>query len=104
MRLKKYIKNMGILSLFAATVMLSGCNMVLMNPKGAIGVEQNADTDCYRFDVDRRYSGYFMAFAFAWKFRASNKSATYTPNWSHSNKLSLLFGLFQSLSSLFWLR
>lgn len=40
MRLKKYIKNMGMLSLLAATVMLSGCDMVLMNPKGAIGVEQ----------------------------------------------------------------
>lgn len=33
MRLKKYIKNMGMLSLLAATVMLSGCDMVLMNPK-----------------------------------------------------------------------
>lgn len=64
MRLKKYIKNMGILSLFAATVMLSGCNMVLMNPKGAIESNKNADTDCYRFDVDRRYSGYFYGVCF----------------------------------------
>ena len=40
MRLKKYNKSIGMLSLIVATVMLSGCDMVLMDPKGAIGVEQ----------------------------------------------------------------
>ena len=28
-----------------------------------------------------------MTFWFAWRYRASNKAATYTPNWSHSNKI-----------------
>lgn len=28
-----------------------------------------------------------MTLAFAWKYRASNKAATYTPDWSHSTKI-----------------
>ncbi|MCS3604072.1 cytochrome o ubiquinol oxidase subunit 2 [Buttiauxella sp. BIGb0471] len=28
-----------------------------------------------------------MAIGFAWKYRASNKNAKYSPNWSHSNKV-----------------
>ena len=28
-----------------------------------------------------------MAVGFAWKYRASNKDAKYSPNWSHSNKV-----------------
>lgn len=36
----KYIKSIGTLSLLAAAVLLSGCDMALMNPKGAIGAEQ----------------------------------------------------------------
>ena len=31
-----------------------------------------------------------MTFYFAWKYRASNKNATYTPNWSHSNKIEVV--------------
>lgn len=39
MRFKKYIKNMGMLFLLVVMVMFSGCDMVLMNFKGVIGVE-----------------------------------------------------------------
>ena len=31
-----------------------------------------------------------MALAFAWKYRASNKEATYTPEWAHSTKIELV--------------
>lgn len=30
-----------------------------------------------------------MTFAFAWKYRASNTSATYAPKWSHSTKIEI---------------
>ncbi|MFI0487872.1 MAG: cytochrome o ubiquinol oxidase subunit II [Yersinia sp. (in: enterobacteria)] len=91
MRLKKYIKKIGVLSLFAATVMLSGCDMILMNPKGAIGVEQKTlILTAIGLMLIVVIPVIFMAFAFAWKFRASNKSAIYTPNWSHSNKIELV--------------
>ncbi|ANI28305.1 ubiquinol oxidase subunit II [Yersinia entomophaga] len=91
MRLKKYIKNIGMLSLFAATVTLAGCDMVLMNPKGTIGLEQKTlILTAIGLMLIVVVPVIFMAFAFAWKFRASNKNATYTPNWSHSNKIELV--------------
>jgi cytochrome o ubiquinol oxidase subunit 2 len=88
MRLKKYNKIFGMLSLIAATVMLSGCNMVLMNPKGAIGVEQRTlILTAIGLMLIVVVPVIVMAFTFAWKYRASNKEAKYTPNWSHSNKI-----------------
>ena len=88
MRLKKYNKSIGMLSLIASTVMLSGCNMVLMNPKGAIGVEQRTlIITAIALMLIVVIPVIFMAFAFAWKYRASNKEAKYSPNWSHSNKI-----------------
>ncbi|CAI0899106.1 Ubiquinol oxidase subunit 2 precursor [Serratia proteamaculans] len=68
--------------------MLSGCNMVLMNPKGAIGVEQRTlIITAIALMLIVVVPVIFMAFAFAWKYRASNKDAKYSPNWSHSNKI-----------------
>ncbi|WP_085115456.1 cytochrome o ubiquinol oxidase subunit II [Serratia proteamaculans] len=88
MRLKKYNKSIGMLSLIASTVMLSGCNMVLMNPKGAIGVEQRTlIMTAIALMLIVVVPVIFMALAFAWKYRASNKDAKYSPNWSHSNKI-----------------
>ncbi|MFJ3000058.1 MULTISPECIES: cytochrome o ubiquinol oxidase subunit II [Enterobacterales] len=88
MRLKKYNKSIGMLALIASTVMLSGCNMVLMNPKGAIGVEQRTlIITAIALMLIVVVPVIFMAFAFAWKYRASNKDAKYSPNWSHSNKI-----------------
>ncbi|MFC0226795.1 cytochrome o ubiquinol oxidase subunit II [Serratia aquatilis] len=88
MRLKKYNKIFGMLSLIAATVILSGCNMVLMNPKGAIGVEQRTlILTAIGLMLIVVVPVIVMAFTFAWKYRASNKDAKYTPNWSHSNKI-----------------
>ncbi|HKB59185.1 MAG TPA: ubiquinol oxidase subunit II [Gallionellaceae bacterium] len=31
-----------------------------------------------------------MTFAFAWKYRAGNKNATYTPKWEHSHAIELV--------------
>lgn len=76
------------MSLIAATILLSGCNMVLMNPKGAIGVEQRTlIITAIALMLIVVVPVIFMAFAFAWKYRASNKNAKYSPNWSHSNKI-----------------
>lgn len=88
MRLKKYNKSIGISLLIAATVVLSGCDMVLMNPKGAIGVEQRTlILTAIGLMLIVVIPVIFMAFAFAWKYRDSNKNAKYSPDWSHSNKI-----------------
>lgn len=77
-----------MLSIFASTLMLSGCNTALMDPKGAIGLEQRTlILTAIGLMLIVVIPVIIMAFAFAWKYRASNTNAKYSPNWSHSNKV-----------------
>lgn len=88
MRLKKYNKSIGMLSLFTAALLLSGCDAALMDPKGAIGLEQRTlILTAIGLMLIVVIPVIIMAFAFAWKYRASNTDAKYSPNWSHSNKI-----------------
>lgn len=89
MRLNKYYKIFGMIFLLAGTLVLSGCqNMALMNPKGAIGIEQRMlILTAITLMLIVVIPVIVTVFAFSWKYRASNKHAPYRPNWSHSNKL-----------------
>ncbi len=87
----KYKKTIGLSSLLAATLMLSGCDMVLMNPKGAIGVEQKTlILTAFGLMLIVVIPAIVMAIVFAMRYREANKSATYRPNWAHSNKIELV--------------
>lgn len=88
MRLRKYNKSLGLLSLIAGTVLLSGCDSALLNPKGQIGLEQRSlILTAFGLMLIVVIPAILMAVGFAWKYRASNKDAKYSPNWSHSNKV-----------------
>ena len=88
MRLRKYNKSLGILSLIAGAVLLSGCDSALLNPKGQIALEQRSlILTAFGLMMIVVIPAVFMAVFFAWKYRASNTNATYSPNWSHSNKV-----------------
>ncbi|EOU1295468.1 cytochrome o ubiquinol oxidase subunit II [Cronobacter sakazakii] len=88
MRLRKYNKSLGLLSLFAGTVLLSGCDAALLNPKGQIGLEQRSlILTALGLMLIVVIPAILMAIGFAWKYRATNKDAKYSPNWSHSNKV-----------------
>lgn len=88
MRLRKYKKSLGLLSLIAGTVLLSGCDSALLNPKGQIGLEQRSlILTAFGLMLIVVIPAILMAVGFAWKYRANNKDAKYTPNWSHSNKV-----------------
>ena len=88
MRLRKYNKSLGWLSLMAGTVLLSGCDSALLNPKGQIGLEQRSlILTALGLMLIVVIPAIAMAIGFAWKYRSSNKDAKYTPNWSHSNKI-----------------
>ncbi|NDL65001.1 cytochrome o ubiquinol oxidase subunit II [Acerihabitans arboris] len=91
MRLRKYNKSLGILSLVCASALLSGCDMALMNPKGQIGLEQRSlILTALGLMLLVVVPAIVMAVVFAIKYRASNTQATYSPNWSHSNKVELV--------------
>ncbi|WP_127959607.1 cytochrome o ubiquinol oxidase subunit II [Serratia microhaemolytica] len=91
MRLRKYTKACGALSLLVLTSVLAGCDTVLMNPQGAIGVEQRKlILTALGLMLIVVVPVIFMALAFAWKYRAANRQAKYRPDWSHSNKIELV--------------
>jgi cytochrome o ubiquinol oxidase subunit 2 len=90
MRFWKYNKSLGILSLISAAL-LSGCDMALMNPKGQIGLEQRSlILTALGLMLLVVIPAIVLALVFAIKYRASNTKATYSPNWSHSNKVELV--------------
>jgi cytochrome o ubiquinol oxidase subunit 2 len=69
-------------------LLLSGCNAIVLNPKGIIGEKEND----LIFDALLLMSivvipVIIMTFVFAWKYRASNKKAIYAPKWHHSNAI-----------------
>lgn len=88
MRLRKYNKSLGMLSLFAAAALLSGCDSALLSPKGQIGLEQRSlILTAFGLMLIVIIPAILMAIGFAFKYRATNKDAKYSPNWSHSNKV-----------------
>ena len=88
MRLSKYNKSLGILSLIAGAILLSGCDSALLSPKGQVGMEQRSlILTAFGLMLIVVIPAILMAVVFAWKYRASNTNAKYSPNWSHSNKV-----------------
>src|SRR4051812_44030269 len=69
---------------------LAGCNTVLMNPSGDIANQQGrlivVSTVLMLLIIVPVIA---LTIFFAWRYRASNKEATYTPDWDHSTQLEL---------------
>ena len=79
------------LMLLVSALALGGCDMVLFNPKGQVGLEQRnliiLSTLLMLLVV---VPVIIMAFVFSVKYRASNESARYTPEWAHSKKIEMV--------------
>ncbi|VAY02142.1 Cytochrome bo(3) ubiquinol oxidase subunit 2 [Arsenophonus endosymbiont of Aleurodicus dispersus] len=91
MRFIQYKVSIGVISLLAIVFLLTGCNMVLMDPKGAIGIEQKKlILTALGLMLIVVIPVIFMTIIFAIKYRASNKKATYRPDWAKSNKIELV--------------
>ncbi|WP_454763463.1 ubiquinol oxidase subunit II [Cupriavidus campinensis] len=86
-RWTRFLPSLGLL-------LLAGCNMTLLDPKGQVGVDIKGiiliATWLMLLVV---VPVIVLTLAFAWKYRASNKSATYTPDWSHSTKIEVVVWL-----------
>jgi cytochrome o ubiquinol oxidase subunit 2 len=85
---KSWLPRLAALPL-ALTV--SGCDWVVMSPSGDIAVQQR--------DLVLVATGLMLLIVlpvivvtllFAWRYRASNKDATYSPDWDHSVGLELM--------------
>ena len=75
----------------AAIPFVSGCNMIVLNPAGDVA-QQQADLVVISTILMLLIIVPVMALtiAFAWRYRASNKEATYRPDWDHSTELELV--------------
>ncbi|MBA6065561.1 ubiquinol oxidase subunit II [Pseudomonas mosselii] len=75
----------GLLMLGIITLQLSGCDMVLFNPKGQVGLEQrNLIILATLLMLVVVVPVMIMALVFSVHYRATNEKARYTPEWSHS--------------------
>ena len=77
----------GVLT-FVTASLLSGCNAALLEPAGKIAADEKhliiVSTLLMLIVV---IPVIFLTLFFAWKYRASNTSATYMPNWSYSHRI-----------------
>lgn len=103
----------GIISALALAavgtyVLLTGLEVAVLSPKGSIADQQKelmvVATLLMLIVV---VPVYVMTFLFAWKFRASNRKAKYTPNWDHNRYIEALWwgipsGIIAVLSVIIW--
>lgn len=69
-----------------APILLGGCEMALLDPKGQVGLEQRSlILTALGLMLIVVIPVFVMTVWFAWRYRAGNKAATYKPEWSHSN-------------------
>lgn len=82
---------LGLLVLGGIALQLSGCDMVLFNPKGQVGLEQrNLIILATLLMLIVVLPVMVMALVFSVHYRASNVKARYTPEWSHSRAIELV--------------
>jgi cytochrome o ubiquinol oxidase subunit 2 len=68
--------------------LLSGCNMIVLDPKGQVGLAQrDLLYICVALMLLVVIPVIIATLVFAWKYRESNARAEYQPNWAHSNKI-----------------
>jgi cytochrome o ubiquinol oxidase subunit 2 len=84
-------KSLRALALIAASGLLAGCGMVVMDPSGDVAVQQRnliiASTALMLLVILPVIA---LTFIFAWRYRASNTDATYDPDFHHSTQLEVV--------------
>ena len=71
--------------------LLGGCNIELMNPQGDIGQqEKTLILVALGLMLAVVIPVIALTLYFAWRYRASNTSATYAPKWAHSTAIEIV--------------
>jgi cytochrome o ubiquinol oxidase subunit II len=78
----------------AATLLLCGCQWVVLDPKGPVGLEERSIILIASMLMLLVVVPVIaLILLFAWRYRASNEQADYRPNWSHSNRIEAVVWL-----------
>ncbi|MCW1873045.1 ubiquinol oxidase subunit II (plasmid) [Erwinia sp. INIA-01] len=89
--LKNTIKSVKAMIVLAIIPLMTGCSWTLFNSKGQVGKEQgNLIITAILLMLIVVIPAILMTFAFAWRYRAGNKKAKYTPEWAHSTKVEVV--------------
>lgn len=89
-----------VFALALAALALGGCSprMALFDPSGPVGAaEISVILIAFGLMLIVVIPVFVMTFLFAWRYRASNTSATYAPHWHHSGKIELVVWLVPAL-------
>lgn len=79
---------LGAAILFATTLLLGGCNMSVLDPKGQVAAdEKHLIIVATLLMLIVVIPVIILTLYFAWKYRASNTQADYQPNWSYSHRV-----------------
>ena len=85
------LKDLRALLLLPAALLLAGCDTVLLNAPGDVAAQQGrlivVSTVLMLLIIVPVIA---LTALFAWRYRQSNKAATYTPEWDHSTALELV--------------
>ena len=85
------VRLLRLLVVLPVLALLGGCGTVVMHPSGDIAVQQRnlilASTGLMLLII---VPVILATILFAWRYRASNTSAAYAPDWHHSTQLEVL--------------
>jgi cytochrome o ubiquinol oxidase subunit II len=77
--------------LLSASALLYGCDTVVLDPRGPIGIaDKTILIDSLAIMLAIVVPTIIVTFAFAWWFRASNTKATYLPDFVYSGRIELI--------------
>ncbi len=78
--------------IIALTMLLGGCKMAVLNPKGIIAAsERHLFIFATLLMLVVVVPVIVLTFVIAWRYRATNTKAKYSPEWSHSNLLEIIW-------------
>jgi cytochrome o ubiquinol oxidase subunit II len=90
MNLNQRVRCRNALAIFASLGM-SGCNLDVLNPKGSVGLaEKSLIMDSTIAMLIVVIPVIALTALFAWRYRASNKAASYLPKWAHSTRIEIV--------------
>lgn len=86
----KLRRTLFILGSLGLTLLLSGCKLAILDPKGIIAAqEKQLLLDSVMLMLIVVIPVVLLAFWIAWRYRSANLRAKYSPHWGHSTILEL---------------
>lgn len=89
---RSFWRSASLACLTLLTFVLAGCKAIVLDPKGLIAIDERRiliTSVCLMLLVV--IPVIIIAFATAWRYRASNTDATYSPNWAHNTALEVVW-------------